>query len=254
MCLWHVLSECYCCESLSSPVTITMWSSRHIPALCCSWEVASQQLLTHSRGDAISGTRPPLPLSWFHRHCPSPGFQRLLWAPGSCQKSFSSQSPHRCQPMAAWEADAHVMVCSQWLTPTTAHFLEGKYIQRAWTVLFLISLVENKRQSNTFLQQCLNITLATCATLRGVRINKNVDNKDIRWISRTCSKSALMSRHIYGSTVIMTWCLSICIRPVYHLQAPPFHFFIFALGKKEHPVGRNSTKMKWATKTWRKIL
>lgn len=60
VCLWLVLSECHCCESLSSPVPITMWSPRHNPALCCSWEVASQQPLTHSRSDAISGTRPPL--------------------------------------------------------------------------------------------------------------------------------------------------------------------------------------------------
>lgn len=35
---------------------------------------------------------PELP-SRLHRHCPSPSFQQLLWAPGSCQKSFSSQSP-----------------------------------------------------------------------------------------------------------------------------------------------------------------
>lgn len=32
-------------------------------------------------------------LSWFHRRCPSLSFQQLLWAPGSCQKSFASQGP-----------------------------------------------------------------------------------------------------------------------------------------------------------------
>lgn len=151
-CLWHVLSECHCCESLSSRVHITMWSSRRISALCCAGR-SRPSSLTHSRDDAVSRTRPAL--SWFHRHCPSPSFQRLLWAPGSCQKSFSSQSPHRCQPMAAWEADAHVMVRGQWQTLTTAHFLKGKYNQRAWTFLFLISLVENEMQSNTFCNSAL---------------------------------------------------------------------------------------------------
>lgn len=37
--------------------------------------------------------RPPPLLSWIHRHCPSPSLQQLLWAPGCCQKRFSSQSP-----------------------------------------------------------------------------------------------------------------------------------------------------------------
>lgn len=49
----------------------------------------------------------------------------------------------------------HVMVFSQCQPPTTAYFLEGKYIQRAWMFLFLISLAEKEEQRNHFWNNAL---------------------------------------------------------------------------------------------------
>lgn len=82
------------------------------------------------------------------------------------EKLFFTQ-PHRCQPIGGLWSRCHVMVCSQSQTPTTAHFLEGKYIHRAWMFLFLISSAGKKKRKakRPLLQQCLNITRSVCVTL-----------------------------------------------------------------------------------------
>lgn len=97
---------------------------------------------------------------WCHRskppHC-SPGSSDIVLLPvssnssglpGPVRKAFLHTAP-QVPANRSSGGRHHVRVCSQSQTPTTAHFLEGKYIQRAWMFLFLISLVEKKRSKAT---------------------------------------------------------------------------------------------------------
>lgn len=97
-----LMTHCYRSSSSpashSSPPPRLLSSSQWIPALCCSCEVAFPAPRCSSA--------PPL-LSWFHRLCPSPSFQQLLWAPGSCQKSSSSQSPTGASQWRPGKKTAH---------------------------------------------------------------------------------------------------------------------------------------------------
>lgn len=151
-----------------------MWSSLWIPALCCSWEVTSQHLGAHSHGDAISWA-PPL-LSWFHRHCPSPSFQQLLWAPGSCQKSFSSQSPtgaSQWQPGKQMPRDG-----VQPMSHTHNCTLPGGKVHSESMNVSIFNLSGRKRGAKQpLLKQCLNITQILCAALPtqcGAKVNINL--------------------------------------------------------------------------------
>lgn len=57
--------------------------------------------------------------------------------------------PHRCQPIGGLWSRCHVTVGSQSQTPTTAHFLQGKYIHRPWMFLFLISSARKKKEEES---------------------------------------------------------------------------------------------------------
>lgn len=71
--------------------TSLLWTCDHLSASCpLPWIRGHTPALLHSR-PAWCHLLSSLLLSWFHRHCP-PSFQQLLWAPGSCQKGFSSHS------------------------------------------------------------------------------------------------------------------------------------------------------------------
>lgn len=124
-----------------------------IPALCCKWKVTFQHLCACSCDDAIPQKKkkkekrphaallvpPTLSFSQF------PATPLGSWV--LSEKLFFTQ-PHRCQPIGGLWSRCHVMVCSQSQTPTTAHFLEGKYIHRAWMFLFLISSAGKKKEES----------------------------------------------------------------------------------------------------------
>lgn len=90
-------------------------------------------------------------------HC-SPGSTDIVLLPVSSnssgplspvRKAFLHRAP-QVPANGSLGSGLHVMLWSQCQTPTTAHFLEGKYIQRAWMFLFLISLVEKEERSSFF--------------------------------------------------------------------------------------------------------
>ncbi len=95
-------------------------------------------------------------------HC-SPGSTDIVLLPvssnssgllGPVRKAFLHRAP-QVPANGSLGRRCHVMVCSQCQAHTTAHFLEGKYIQRAWMFLFLISLAEKEEQSSHFWNNAL---------------------------------------------------------------------------------------------------
>lgn len=170
LCLWHVLSECHCCESLSSPVPITMWSScpHFCPLLC--WEVASQQPHSQSRWCRLSN--PPNTTALLV--APTLSFSQFPAAPlGSwvlSEKLFLTEPPQvpangslgsRCPHDGVWPmTDTH-----------NCTLPEGKVHSESMNVSIFNLSGRKWDAKQHFLQLCLNITQATRATQRGAQIN-----------------------------------------------------------------------------------
>ena len=100
-------------------------------------------------------------LSWIHRHCPSPGFQQLLWAPGSCQKSFSSQSstgasqwkPKKATPCDGAQPMSGIHYCT----------LPGGKAHSESMNVSIFNLSDRKRRAKPpLLKQCLHVTHNMC--------------------------------------------------------------------------------------------
>ena len=157
---WHVLSDCHCCESSSSPVPHSFSSA---PLQPCDPLAGSLPFAVagRSRPSTSALTAMVMP-SLENPHC-SPGSTDIVLLPvssnssgllGPVRKAFLHRAP-QVPANGSLGSRCHVMVRSQCHTPTTAHFLEGKYIQRAWMFLFLISLAEKEEQSNHFWNNAL---------------------------------------------------------------------------------------------------
>lgn len=137
------------CPLLSFCTSSAMWSSLWLSTLCCCWEVTSQHLSNSVMVMPSLSLKPP------HG---SPGSTDIVLLPVSSnssgplspvRKAFLHRAP-QVPANGSLGSGLHVMLWSQCQTPTTAHFLEGKYIQRAWMFLFLISLVEKEERSSFF--------------------------------------------------------------------------------------------------------
>lgn len=148
---------CHCCKSFSSSVPHSFSSA---PLQPCD-PLLPFAVSKRSRPSTSALTAMVMP-SLKLPHC-SPGSTDIVLLPvysnsfgllGPVRKAFLHRAP-QVPANGSLGRRCHVMVCSQCQTPTTAHFLEGKYIQRAWMFLFLISLAEKEEQSNHFWNNAL---------------------------------------------------------------------------------------------------
>lgn len=177
-----MLSECHCCKSSSSPAPHSFSSAPLQPCdhLCgfLPFAVAGR---SHPSISALTVMVMPFLES---PHC-SPGSTDIVLLPvssnssgllGPVRKAFLHKAP-QVPANGSLRRRCHVMVCSQCPTPTTAHFLEGKYIQRAWMFLFLNLSGRKREAKQPILKQCLNITQSMCViipTQCRAQVNKNV--------------------------------------------------------------------------------
>lgn len=82
------------------------------------------------------------------------------------------------------------MMRSQCQAPRTPHFLEGKYIQRAWMFLFLIP-GRKRGAKQPLLKQCLNITPSMCVVLTNTILSLGKQNGSKHCLTRQILMSFL---------------------------------------------------------------
>lgn len=182
-CFWPVLSECHCCESLSSPVPITTWSSRRISALCCAGR-----------------SRPSMPHSqpWWCRLSDPPNTTDLLVPP-----TLSSQFP--AAHLGSWVLSEKLFLTEPPQVPANGSLgsscprdgvrpmedthnctlPEGKVHSENMNVSIFNLCGRKWDAKQHFLQKCLNITQATRATQRGAKINTLAWKQYTHWKSLT---------------------------------------------------------------------
>lgn len=144
-----------CTTSCPAPCSLL----RHViisvrSALSCGSGVTLQHFCIHSLPDAIYRASCCYPASIDIVLPVSSNSSGLL---GPVRKAFLHRAP-QVPANSSLGRQHHVMVFAQCLTPTAAHFLKGKYIQRAWVSIFNLSASKKKGASLHF----WNNTLMYC--------------------------------------------------------------------------------------------
>ena len=198
----HVLSECHCCKSSPSFFSAAplqpcdhLWG--HLP-FTGAWRSRSSTSTPTATG-MPSLERPPThpPLSWSHRHCPFPSFQQLLWAPGSCQKSFPSQSPTGASQSRPRKEAARDGAQPMWRAHHSA--LPGGKTHSESMHVSIFNLCGRKRGAELpLLKQWLNITQSMCVALSAAGRAQ---------VTHTCTQhcSAWMTKDVLAAPQIHTF-------------------------------------------------
>lgn len=144
-------------KSPSSPVLHLQLSFFLTSNNVCAFLPFDTAVRTHPSPPAFTAKLSALLLSWFHRHCPSPGFQQLLWASVSCQKSFSSWSStgaSQWKPKKTTSCDG-----AQPMSGTHYCTLPGGKAHSESMNVSIFNLSDRKRGAKPpLLKQCLNVT------------------------------------------------------------------------------------------------